>query len=60
MEFDRLLLIAATAGIWIIVIGGLYRSPAAIDEMNAEVISAGVKAALNDCVIQRNGSFRCP
>ena len=55
---DRLLMIAATAGIWMILIGEILRPPGG-PVIGSEEIAQGVKAALNDCRVQGDGRFIC-
>ena len=59
MELDRLLLIAATAGIWMLVLGDLFGDRPSAQGPTPEAVAQGVKQALNDCGVRNTGKFAC-
>ncbi len=59
MELDRLLLMLATAGIWMLVLGSNFGTDSNSQILAPDVVAEGVKSALNDCAVQTNGKFLC-
>ena len=56
---DRILLIVIAAGIWILVFGNMFGATDNGMLVASENIATGVKTALNDCLVQRDGRFLC-
>ena len=55
---NKVVLYVIAAGIWFLVLGDMFGSKTEA-QVSSDAVAQGVKSALNECVIQRTGQFKC-